>query len=82
MNQINMRDGVETIVKIQISLLTDNEQPQVLVYDENRDNFYEGDATPEILEAMQGELKKYFFARIPKEPGYIRILKEAPEQGW
>lgn len=70
------------IVKVQVSLFTSEDEPQVLVYSENHKHQYEGPVTEEVIYAMDGEPKKFFYARIPKKPGMIELLEEAPWQSW
>lgn len=70
------------IVKVQLSIVTNEEYQQVLVYSENQENWYQGDAGKPILKMMGGELKKFFYAMVPYEKGQITLLDEAPWQDW
>ncbi|MES2224160.1 MAG: hypothetical protein V4469_04485 [Patescibacteria group bacterium] len=71
------------IVKVQLSIFSDeSSKQQVLVYDKNRDNHFQGDVPKEVKRVMGKELKKYFYAKIPLTPGFIELLEEAPEQSW
>ncbi len=72
----------KVIVKVQLSLATSHDKQQVLVYDEDHKNSYEGDASPEIIKAMDGEVKKFFYAIFPTKPGMIDMFEEAPWQDW
>jgi hypothetical protein len=76
------KDFTKEIVKVQISLFSSEPTAQVLVYNESRSHLYEGDAPAEIVELMDGEPKKFFWANMPKEKGFIELLKEAPWQDW
>lgn len=70
------------IVKVQVSVYTSEDEPQVLAYTEGKKNWYQGDAFGPVLEMMGGEDKKFFYAYVPYESGQIEILEEAPWQDW
>ncbi len=75
----------EMIVKVQISLATSDGVPSVLVYDEAQDFMYEGEPTPEILEAMDGEHRKFFNAQLTIDvmgDKQFDLMDEVPEQDW
>lgn len=70
------------IVKVQISLFTTEEAPQVLVYSEDRHTiFYKGNTSPELEAAMGGKLRAFFEAHINSE-GKLLLDKKLEEQGW
>lgn len=73
------------IVKVQISIFSSDKgksgKRQVLVYNEDRSLEWTGDATKEIVKQLDGELKKFFYAKA-KKGGYITLLGEAPWQSW
>lgn len=68
------------IVKVQVSIITNEDQPQVLIYNQYRTALWQGDAAKEILDLMGGEYKKYFYAKIVDTK--FELEKEAPKQGW
>lgn len=83
------------IIKVQLSIATNAGSRQMLIYDQHRKHFYEGDATPEIIEMLQpanGEyhfMKAYFHADLIPDPQPGRpkafkflITKWADPQGW
>jgi hypothetical protein len=69
------------IVKVQVSLFTTESAQQVLVYNEDRSVMYQGDVTQDILDAMGGAPRRYFFAVI-NDDNTIGIEDPAPEQTW
>jgi len=70
------------IVKVQVSLFTTESEPQVLIYNKNLSHSYQGPVSEDIIEIMKGEPKKFFYAKLPKKPGQIELLNEAPWQDW
>jgi hypothetical protein len=52
------------IVKVQVSLATTHDRATVLVYNESRRVFYEGDADADLLAKMNGRKKAFFSARL------------------
>jgi hypothetical protein len=52
------------VVKVQLSLSTDEPKQQVLIYDRDNKYYYQGDASPEIIEVMDGRDKAFFMACI------------------
>ena len=69
------------IVKVQVSLFTTEAARQVLIYNEDRSITYQGDVTPEILDVMDGERKRYFFA-VMNDDKTIGLEDPAPEHDW
>jgi hypothetical protein len=67
------------IVKVQVSLTTN--ATVVLIYNEDRSVTYQGDVTPDILDVMGGEPKRYFFA-VMNDDMTIGLEDPAPEQDW
>lgn len=51
------------IIKVQLSIATNAESRQMLIYDKSRKYLYQGDATPEIVELMQPANGEYHFAK-------------------
>ncbi len=51
------------IVKVQLSLMTSHEKPMVIVYDEKRTFTDQHEASQEIIDMMDGEPKKFFWAK-------------------
>ena len=68
------------IVKVQLSLRTSELCQQVLIYPRSRKDAYQGDATPEIVEMMNGELKAFFYAKIKRD--HFELEERAPWQDW
>ena len=68
------------IIKVQLSIFTNHEKRRVMAYDETRTYKYEGDATPEILKLMGGDLKAFFVAT--PIHGVLDIVKRAEWQEW
>lgn len=71
----------QKIVKVQLSLYTSASRPQMLVYDEDREWEWEGEAGTDVLNLMDGQPKEYFYAHRDKE-GRIVIDGLAPQQDW
>lgn len=75
------------IFKVQISILTNEDVPQMLAYNEDRSHQFQGDATLEIMRLVGSSMKKYLYGYIEdaneKGQGYIRLTgKVAPAQDW
>jgi hypothetical protein len=51
------------IVKVQLSIVTNNTKRQMLIYNKDKSFIYEGDATEEILESMEPKNKEYSFQK-------------------
>lgn len=72
---------MKQVIKMQLSLETNLDAQQVLVYNEDRSIMYQQAVIPEILEIMKGRPKAYFYARMAPDK-MLDILEEAPEQEW
>jgi hypothetical protein len=72
------------IVKIQISQFNSEWKTMMLIYNEDRSLRCEGEATEDILTIMQGEAKRFFYAKWTKSYGNVKFLIEdvAPYQTW
>lgn len=68
------------IVKVQISIFTNEAKRQILIYNEDRSVNYQEDADKDTIKLMDGELKKYFKATIKGK--IIHLGKEVGEQEW
>jgi len=73
---------ITAIVKVQLSLATNAEKQQMMIYTEDRQHRHEGDADSQMVKIMEGRSKAYFYALVPTTAGYIELLKEAPDQDW
>lgn len=69
------------IVKVQISVATNAPVRQAMVYDVDRQWFWQGDAFPEVIELMGGRFKAYFYARLLKN-GKIQLEEKVEDQPW
>lgn len=81
-DKINSLDAF--IIKIQISIATTEETPQVLIYNKNKSLYYQNKADKKILRLMKGAKKKYFYANMIGSKINIleKLLGEAEEQNW
>jgi len=71
------------IVKVQISLHTNEEEPQFLIYNEPRSievQFPES-AVPHMRDALGGRTKGYFRAYLDAR-GKLQLVENAPDQSW
>ncbi len=70
------------IVKVQVPLRTNYEEPLALVY--NRDRSYQVfmQITEDLKIAMDGHYKKFFYAHYDKENNHTVLDKAAPWQQW
>lgn len=69
------------IVKVQVSLASHIISQMVLVYDQKRKVEYQEEATPEILNKLNNEVKSFWYAdRI--EEGKVKLISKAPWQDW
>jgi len=69
------------VVKVQLSLYTNHNTAQVLVYNKNKSVFYEGPATKKIVRMMSGKFKAFFKAKKEKD-GSLTLIKPAKNQNW
>ena len=75
------------LVKVQVSIDTNQDQQQVLVYNEDKSYQWVGPASEDVLNEMKGRLKVFFEASLtpdPNKPGgkLIELNHEVEEQGW
>jgi hypothetical protein len=54
----------QMIVKVQISLATTHDKATVLIYNQSRRVFYEGEADADVLAKMNGRQKAFFAASL------------------
>ncbi len=66
------------IVKVQVSIVTMEEHPQILVYNSDRSIYYQEAVTKDVKELMNGELKKYFYYDMVGTQ--IRLLDEVTDE--
>lgn len=57
------------------------DDPEVLVYNEDRSIQQQFPFDDDIKDLLNGELKKYFYAHTGLD-GYLHLDDEAPEQDW
>lgn len=67
------------IVKVQLSQHS-SVGSRVLIYDKRRTVQYEGPATPDVVELMDGAPKKFFHAEL--KDGLVHLDAEATWQNW
>jgi hypothetical protein len=70
------------IVKVQLPLMTDEEVPQALIYNEDRSVQFQVPVTDHILKGMDGRFKRYFEAA--RDEQYVNIMFHRPveDQDW
>jgi hypothetical protein len=68
------------IVKIQLPIEANVEDPEALVYDEKHEVDTFMPITKELLRRMGGNIKKFFYAHLEDEE--IIIDQDAPFQDW
>lgn len=68
------------IVKVQLSLSTSHPTRRVLIYNEDESVLWEGAASEELIEEMDGEPKQFRYAEIINTK--IDIQEQAPWQAW
>lgn len=75
---------IKRIVKVQVSLFTSDGVPSMMIYDENREYFYEGAPPKGVFSRMRGRKKAFFWAYVdPARPGDVELLKDwVPYQTW
>lgn len=69
------------LVKIQRSIVTTEDHPQMLIYSKDRSVFHESDLTPEIKEIMGMEYKVYAEA-VKDDKGKFKVLRLVEDQPW
>ena len=67
------------IVKVQASIVG---APNVLVYNRERTIMQQFPQTPEVMKAMNGDLKKFFYYHLDPETKKLILDEEAPWQQW
>jgi len=68
------------IVKVQLSQVSSDDIKHILIYNENRDIYYQTAATPEFIKLMKGQPKQFFWAQVVN--GQINIHQKADWQNW
>lgn len=69
------------MVKVQLSLYTNDNKRRMLVYNEDRSIKWEEIATEEVIIAMEGKNKRFFEAELDKD-NRINLIKPVKEQCW
>ncbi len=78
------------IVKVQLTYISSEQQPQVLLYNKQRTIFYEGNATSDLIKAMvvddfdnlRLQIKRYFNARYDRATKQVELLNKVNDQLW
>lgn len=74
------------IIKVQLSQFDSEGRTMMLAYNEDKSMWYEGDATQDVIDVMQGEQKRFFHAKFnknKKKHGGTFVIEEiAPWQNW
>ncbi len=60
------------VVKVQRSIATNEAQPQVLIYDSNKDIYWQGDLDKEVADAM-GDSHKCYWWMIQDDKGQLEL---------
>ena len=68
------------IVKVQVSLFSTDGTKRMLIYNEDRSTFFEGDLTQEVRKAMDGQPKAYFEAKLIDTK--VNLIKKVAPQDW
>ncbi len=72
----------EHIVKVQLGInVPHGKQRQVLIYNEDKSLYYEGDIPPDVLELMGDQLKAFFHASLD-EKGMVSLDRQAEWEDW
>jgi hypothetical protein len=69
------------IVKVQQSIQTGYENPQMLIYDKNRKYTFQSDISDDVKSILNGRLKAYFNAGI-NDDNMLEIREEVESQEW
>jgi hypothetical protein len=69
------------IIKVQLPLYSNEKNPEAFIYNEDRSVTVMLPVSQDIIDAMDGEPKKYFHATVSKK-GILNIKAEAPWQDW
>ena len=70
----------KTIFKVQVPLVTNDPNPQALIYDKKREEDHFVPVTEWLLAQMQGQPKLYFYGYIDGET--VVLTEIAPWQDW
>ena len=68
------------IMKVQLSLFTNENEQQILAYNKDRSVTCQANANKKVTKMMDGALKKYF--NVTVEDDCIFLLDEVEEQKW
>lgn len=68
------------IVKVQQSLFTNEEEPQMLIYNKSKSVFYQAPLIPEVKELLGDRPKAYFKAKLVDS--LIELHEEIKPQKW
>lgn len=69
------------IVKVQISIATNQPNRRVLIYNKDRSITYETDVTDEVLELVEGLPKTYFKAHLDRYKKLV-LDERVEDQDW
>jgi hypothetical protein len=69
------------IVKVQMPIASNHDEPEVMVYNEDRSVMQQFPLSDDLREIMGEELKKYFYAHTGMD-GFLHLDGEAPAQEW
>ncbi len=69
------------IVKVQLSLHTNCNKRQMLVYNKDNSIFWQGNTTKAVKKIMKGLPKKYFYGWVNEHKQFV-LDDEAPVQDW
>jgi hypothetical protein len=69
------------VVKIQQSLASSDRQCRMLIYDQSREVYFEGELTPVVERALAGRAKAYFCYTLDAS-NQIVLAGEVPAQPW
>lgn len=69
------------VVKVQQSLASSDRQRRMLIYDQSRKVYFEGELTPVVERALAGRAKAYFYYELDAG-NQIVLGTEAPAQSW
>ncbi len=70
------------IVKVQLPLYTVEKTPEALVHSKDHSVEFFAPVTPELLKAMRGELKAFFYLDHKKGAESPSLYERAPNQDW
>lgn len=70
------------IVKIQIPLSYNHDEPMALIYNKSRSVETLMPIDEALMTAMDGDFKAFFEAILPEKRGHVRLLKRVKDPGW